>query len=129
MTPSLDGIATETPRSAGAVLVVDDDPVIREVVGAMLAGGHYRSMLAGTAAEAVALASDPAKGVAVALVDVQIPGVEGLDLFARLRAAAPAVALIAMTGIVDPDSVAAFAGVGVLPKPFTADQLLAAVAR
>ena len=130
MTPNRDGTANARPRPGGVVLVVDDDPVIREVVVAMLAGGGRPSLAAATAAEAVAQAADPANRVTVALVDVTIPGVRGLDLFTRLKAETPAVAIVAMTGLTNAESLAALtaAGVaGVLPKPFTAAQLLAAV--
>lgn len=113
-----------------AVLVVDDDPAIRDIVCAILEQRGHVVVAAGTPHDAVALAADPRTRVAVVVADVIVPGVQGLELFQRLRAAAPAARLVAMSGLsqtIAPDEFRAAGVAHVLAKPFTGAQLLAAV--
>ncbi len=115
---------------ARAVLVVDDDPAIRDIVCAILEQRGHVVVAAGTPHDAVALAADPRARVAVVVADVIVPGVQGLELFQRLRAAAPAARLVAMSGLsqtIAPDEFRAAGVAHVLAKPFTAAQLIAAV--
>lgn len=65
------------------VLVVDDDPKILRTLEIMLAGDGHEVVTAPSAEEA--LERLETRGVDVALVDLQLPGMSGADLLRRLR--------------------------------------------
>ena len=123
--------AAPPPRADGpAVLVVDDDPVIREVVRALLEAAGHAVLSAGTLADAVAIAGDPRHAVRTVLADVVMPGVRGLELFERLREARPEARIVAVSGLgptIPADDLRELGVTCVLAKPFTGAQLLAAV--
>ncbi len=113
-----------------AVLVVDDDPAIRDIARAVLELQGYAVVTAGTPDEAVALVADPRSAVGTVLADLVMPGVQGVELFARLRAAAPSARIVAVSGLGHAMPADALRALGVtltLAKPFTGAQLLAAV--
>ena len=76
------------------VLVVDDDPAMREALGeALIDMGHEpRIADSGTTALA-ALERDP---IDAALIDLRMPGMDGLELLARIRArpSSPPIAVL-----------------------------------
>jgi NtrC-family two-component system response regulator AlgB len=65
------------------VLVVDDDPKILRTLEIMLSGDGHEVVTAGSAEDA--LERLQTRGVDVALVDLQLPGMSGADLLRRLR--------------------------------------------
>lgn len=82
--------AAPAPRSADrpplAILVVDDHHINREVARAKLARLGYRAELAGGGAEA--LEATAKRDYDVVFMDLQMPGMSGLDATARILAAA-----------------------------------------
>jgi len=122
--------ATRPPAPGTAVLVVDDDPAILEVARAVLEQQGYGVLTASGLGEAVALAADPHNAVGTVLADLVMPGVQGFELFERLREAAPTAKLVAVSGLTHGPLGEGLTAVGVavvLAKPFTGAQLLAAV--
>jgi CheY-like chemotaxis protein len=83
------------------VLVVDDYPEAREMYVAWLEVSGYRVLQASTAADALALAT--AEVPAAILMDLSLPGVDGLEATRRLKADPRTrdVPVIAMTGHVE----------------------------
>jgi two-component system nitrogen regulation response regulator NtrX len=80
-----------------SVLIVDDEPNIRRMVGALLRaeGWTVRDAASGAAGLASAEGDEPD----VALVDLMMPGeLDGLALLERLRAAAPDLPVVMMSG-------------------------------
>ena len=67
----------------GSILVVDDDAGIRELVSTTLETLGYRTRTAATYEEAVAHAREELPDAAV--IDVELPGPSGYDLFSKLR--------------------------------------------
>jgi CheY-like chemotaxis protein len=67
------------PASGGHVLVVDDDPTVRELARRMLAALRYDVAVAASGADALAaVARDPARFQLV-LLDLTMPGLTGVD--------------------------------------------------
>jgi len=80
-----------------AVLIVDDDARLREILVRWLAPEGYETREAPDAETALELLA--AGGIGVALCDVTMPGRGGLWLVERMREAHPAVAVVLATGV------------------------------
>ena len=111
------------------VLVVDDDQAVRRLASRILSEAGYRVIEAGH--PEAALAEAAATRVDLVLTDVFMPGMSGAELASHLRADAPGLPVLLMTGA--PDGIRPVNGSGnpveVLAKPFLAAELLARVGR
>jgi two-component system, cell cycle sensor histidine kinase and response regulator CckA len=112
------------------VLLVDDEPGVRSVVGRMLERSGYRVLQAGGGEEALAVLRREPAGVDLVLTDLVMQGMHGRELIARLRELYPRTPVVCMTGFAGeqadanrPDAVASV----VLTKPFSSDVLLRVV--
>jgi CheY-like chemotaxis protein len=107
-----------TPTRERRVLVVDDDPAIATTFSAILRGEGYEVATAGTGAEAIHLARERAFDLIV--LDLVMPGMDGLATLERLRAVAPRVPVVILAADVEPAGEVAARGLGaaaVLLKP------------
>ena len=75
------------------ILVIDDDEVMRELLGALLKVQGYDVQVAGSGEEGLVNLQQPDPPLLL-LTDLQMPGLEGEALTSALRSAAPAPALI-----------------------------------
>jgi len=112
--------------STGIVLIADDDEVSRVVAKAMLAKRGYRAALACDGREAVDMAR--ADRYAAILMDCEMPGLDGYEATAAIRAAESGshVPIIAMTAYADTSSRERCLAAGMddyLLKPFEPEQL------
>jgi len=108
--------------------VVEDDRAMRESLLDLLEDAGYAVRAYKRAEELLARGAALEPGCVVS--DVRMPGVDGLTLLRRLRAAGPALPLMLITGHGDVSmAVAAMksGAVDFLEKPFEADALLAAI--
>jgi DNA-binding NarL/FixJ family response regulator len=83
------------------VLVIDDHRLMLEAVAAALAGEHEFEIVgqATSADEALRLARQHMPDVA--LVDIRMPGVDGLECITQLRAIHPRIKLVVLSGVED----------------------------
>lgn len=112
------------------VFVVDDDPSASRGVARLLTSARYRAETFASAADF--LAREPYSGPSCLVLDMMMPGMSGLELQDLLLATGHKVPIVFITGRGDvPSSVRAMKGgaVDFLLKPFSADELLGAVAR
>ncbi|WP_394839163.1 sigma-54 dependent transcriptional regulator [Pendulispora rubella] len=70
---------------AKTVLVVDDEKNIRRALELVLAGEGYRVLLAETAGQALRLLASPESPVDLAIFDVKLPDMSGLEALERIR--------------------------------------------
>jgi len=109
------------------VLVVDDERAVRESLRRALELEGYEVELAGDGEEALERLSAPAAADAV-ILDVLMPGIDGLEVCRRLRSDANAVPVLMLTARAEVDSRVAGLDAGAddyLPKPFALAELLA----
>jgi two-component system response regulator FixJ len=114
----------------GTVFVVDDDPAIRDSLAMLLASSGYQAK--SYASAAAFLASETPDAVGCMVVDVQMPGMNGLALQQELAARRFRLPVIVMTGHGDiPIAVQAMkaGAVDFLEKPFDDGVLLDGVRR
>ena len=104
--------------------MVDDDVRLLAVTEAMLRAHGYRVWKAGSAEEALDVLEQRQAEVDLLLSDVQMPGMNGLELASRLREIRPELPVILMTGSADLVS----SDAKVLEKPFRIDDLWGIVA-
>jgi putative two-component system response regulator len=111
------------------MLVVDDEPEIRDAIVSLLEGAGYACSTAGRAAEARRMLE--AEEYDLALCDVTMPGESGIALARSISAAHPATAVVMVTANADPDlaELALASGAyGYVIKPFRNADLLITVA-
>ncbi|TBR20522.1 response regulator [bacterium] len=117
-----------SPR--GTVLVVDDEPVVRDAAARVCRGEGFAVDCADSAAQARALL---ARGrYALVLCDLMMPEEDGFSLLAFLASAGWPSPAAVMTGYSTVDAAVRALGEGAVdfvPKPFTVDELGAAVRR
>jgi len=111
------------------VLVVDDDALIRRCIERNLRRDGHEVVMAAHGGEALRLAGD--RSFDVALVDYQLPLLDGLDVLSRLRELQPGCLRVLVTGRLDLPLVMGAVNRGeisrVVEKPFTSQALSAAV--
>jgi DNA-binding NtrC family response regulator len=110
------------------VLLVEDDALIRESTADMLSSLGYAVSEAADAAEAMRLLEEHT--IDVLLTDVGLPKVSGTELAAHAKSRRPALRVVFASGYATlPGSAKGADGAVVLPKPFDARQLEAALKR
>ena len=117
------------------VLIVEDEPRMREILQRASAEMGFEAVSAGSAEQALRVLDRPQTGVqppGIVLLDLNLPGMGGLELLDQLRQRLPLVAVIVLTGFgsLDAAKVAIRHGVvDFLTKPCRLDELEAALAR
>jgi FixJ family two-component response regulator len=117
-----------TPAAAPTVFVVDDDDLVRAAIQGMLKSVGLQSETFGTAQEF--LRSKRSDGPSCLVLDVRLPGVNGLDFQHQLAHAGIRIPIIFVTGHGDiPMTVKAMksGAVEFLTKPFRDQDLLDAI--
>jgi DNA-binding NtrC family response regulator len=107
------------------ILVVDDDPDVCFLMAKLLSVWGYEVDTAHNGRAALQFVEQRRYGIAV--IDYQMPGMNGVDLFRRMRRARPELSAVFLTGFPTIDVVypAIEAGVlRVLPKPADFQELL-----
>jgi len=124
-------INTKTTRGNGElVMIVDDEPHIRDVTAAILTRYGYRVVIAADGIEAVALFASSSNEIKVVVTDLRMPNLDGEALAHIVTRLNPNVKTLAVSGLssgADATEIKKIAG-AFLFKPFKADALLQAVA-
>jgi CheY-like chemotaxis protein len=122
---------TTLPRGTGElVLVVDDEPAIRDIASRILSANGYRTITACEGNEALALFEQNRDRVKAVVSDLMMPRMDGATTIRSLRKMKPGIKTIMITGLGEEGRVAEAKSAGsdlVLSKPFTAEQLLSSL--
>ena len=110
--------------SPANILIVDDEAVVRDSLGKWLAEEGYAVDTASTAREA--LLKLPGERWDLALLDIKMPGMDGLELERKIREVHPEIIIIIMTGYASVETAVQALKDGAydyITKPFDPDDL------
>jgi DNA-binding response OmpR family regulator len=122
---------TVAAGSRSAILVVDDEPIVRAVARIALMEHGYEVLEAGNGRDAVVLVKEHGDRIGIVLLDVSMPVMGGEQTFGEIRALRRALPIAIMSGHAETDVVERFAEPvdGFLAKPFRGDQVVDFVER
>jgi PAS domain S-box-containing protein len=128
--PAESGLAGRPAREA-TILLVEDEDSVRSLIHEVLTGRGYRVLEAGNAARAIERSAGHPGRIDLLVTDLVMPGVQGDSLARGLARDRPGLAVLYISGYTE--SVLTQRGVlqeghRLLRKPFTPDELVAAVA-
>jgi DNA-binding NtrC family response regulator len=107
------------------VLIVDDEPVIREVLRSVLGKAGFATLEAATAAEGLALVASDA--VDLVLLDLMLPDRPGLEVLAELKARQPELPVVVITAYSSVETAISAMREGAfhyVPKPFRNEEVV-----
>jgi PAS domain S-box-containing protein len=125
-----DSVAAAAGRGSGTVLVVDDEPAVRETACRVIEQFGYTAVGAGSASAAMDLLRENAAPFAAIILDHSMPGMSGEEALPELRKLRPGVPVIVSSGYAESETMDQFAGhrvSGFLQKPYTSSALLEAL--
>ena len=110
--------------TAPRILVVDDNPEIREIIRVLLSGEGYRVLEAGNGS--VALEALEKDAFDLIILDIMMPGMNGYETCGRIREKSNAPILFLSARTTDSDKLLGFSSGGddYLAKPFSYSELL-----
>jgi len=122
--------ALSGPRRNLTVLLVEDEDSVREMIAALLRRAGHRVLPAASPSEAIALFGMYPRDIDLLLTDIVMPQMHGAELAAQLLAKRPHLAVLFVSAYpeVRPPRESAAGHLGFLAKPFSASQLLTAIA-
>ena len=113
-------------RGTERILVVEDEPALREPIRRLLEGAGYQVLVSKNVDEAIQIATQHNGALDLLLTDVVMPKMSGPQLAEHLHQFCPQMKVLYMSGYPEPrqsDSVVA-SEVDIIRKPFTKEQLL-----
>lgn len=137
MNRSDDGISVEpqvrgTPARPWGVLVVDDNEAVRAFLEVGLRASGFAVWLAADGYEAVLVYGEHGAAIDLLLLDIRMPGRDGPETLAALRAHAPDLPCCFMsgdTGHYTEEELLGFGALGVLGKPFRLGEVITQLRR
>ena len=127
--PSPSNSASSASSSARWILLVDDEPAMRQLIETVLDSQSWVVRVADGATAAMATVSSASTPPTLMICDVLMPGIDGLELTRRMLAKIPKLKVILISGhLMDlswwPTDLREIC---FLTKPFSNDQLIQAV--
>lgn len=103
------------------VLVFDDEEYVRAVAEQMLGLAGYKALTAASGSEGLALFEEHRSEIALVLLDVTMPGMDGPETFDRLRRVNPTLPIVLFSGHDEKTAMSRFkitSNAGFIQKPF-----------
>jgi two-component system cell cycle sensor histidine kinase/response regulator CckA len=127
--PAAQGSGAEL-AGQGTVLVVDDEEVVRKAATFTLLRYGYQVLGATSGREAIQIFRNRDHQIALVLLDLTMPGMDGEEVLRELRLIEPSIRVLLSSGFNEVESVRRFTGKGLagfIQKPYTAHALGAKV--
>ncbi|HRE07515.1 MAG TPA: response regulator [Opitutaceae bacterium] len=117
---------TEAPSGPTGVMIVDDEAPICSMVAEILSSAGYKVWEANSGARALEVWASHRQEIGLILLDVVMPGMDGLTLLSALRRQKPNADIVLVSGRLDEDTrwLASESGCHYLPKPFEVSDLV-----
>lgn len=112
------------------ILIVDDEPAIQEITKTSLESHKYQALVASDGIEAIAIYAKYADKISAVLVNIMLPGLDGLTTIRTLKKINPYVKIIATSGLIAKNKLGEIVNTGAttfLAKPYTINELLLAL--
>jgi len=110
------------------ILIVEDDPIIRQTVDYALRRAGFSTHASGDGIEALQMARDVRPDLI--LLDLMLPGIDGFEFACQIRKTDPDVAIVMVTALGEARDTVRGLDAGAddyVTKPFSMDELLARV--
>jgi hypothetical protein len=112
------------------ILLVEDDPQLRELSSTVLSHSGYRVLTASTPDEGIAICESHHRDIRLVVTDVIMPRMNGRQLAERIQKISPQIRVLYISGYTD-NAIVHYGvldpGLWFLPKPFTLAALVAKV--
>jgi two-component system, cell cycle sensor histidine kinase and response regulator CckA len=128
--PSTPALPADLRGKGELVMVVDDEPALREVTQALLTENGYTCVGASNGGDALELYRKCRAKLKIVLMDIMMPVMDGPSAIKALKQTQPDLKIVATSGLTVNDTVSqqlASAGIPFLPKPYNAERLLKAL--
>ncbi len=123
--PTHHGIHLAPSRQlSGTILLVEDDDIMRDLLQRTLAGAGFSVHAAAEGAEALRWSLQHEGTIEVLVSDIVMPGLGGVELSQRIRAARPETKVLFITGFGNQFPELREHGADILEKPFLSSELL-----
>lgn len=112
------------------VLIVDDEPGIREVMALSLETGGYGCIAAADGREALAICAERGEKIDAVITDLHMPNVDGITLIRHLRELRPELTIMVSSGQITEEkqvTLGTLRVTAIIAKPYTATQFLQVV--
>jgi CheY-like chemotaxis protein len=130
--PAAVDAAALTWRGSGTVLVVDDEAAVRAVGKAALEMAGFRVLEAGDGLEALEIFRERNGGIALVILDMTMPHMNGEEAFREIRRLRPDVRVLLSSGYNEQEATGRFVGKGLsgfIQKPYRSRDLVEKVAQ
>ncbi|MDQ6992037.1 MAG: response regulator [Mariprofundus sp.] len=124
-------VASENFQLSGMVLVVDDEPMVREVAGQILEKAGLSVLVAAGGQQALTILEQHAEQITLLLLDYSMLGMNGYEVFVRVREKYPGIPVIISSGYSEELEIEKMTSQGAIfvQKPYRYGDLLAVLAR
>ncbi len=114
------------PGGTESLLIVDDEAALRTLLATTLGAKGYRTQSTANGREAIGLIADATRYFDAVLLDLNLPGASGQDVFQSIRTHRPELRIVVTSGHITADARALFEshpGCVLIPKPFALDDV------
>ncbi|MBZ0266745.1 response regulator, partial [bacterium] len=128
--PTSSGGGGEPPADARRILVVDDEPAFREMIRLILEEDGHVVDLAANGIEALRTLRADWQSLALVILDLRMPGLDGLGVLEEIRRLTPTLPVLVTTGYAgeeEKEEAVRRGAASVLEKPYRVAQLRAAL--
>src|SRR6266704_2009331 len=105
------------------VLLADDEPLVRNLVGAVLSDAGYRVLDAADGEQALEVSRQFAGSIHLLVTDITMPRMNGIELSMRLASERPGIKVLMMSGVLSTEPLVRDESVHFLRKPFLPEAL------
>ncbi len=105
------------------VLLADDEPLVRNLVGAVLSDAGYRVLDAADGEQALEMSRQYDGSIDFLLTDITMPKMSGIELSQRIAQERPGIKVLMMSGVLSTEPLLRDQGVHFLRKPFLPEAL------